>query len=121
MNPTHTWASNESHPLNGISKNMLPLTKLKKHKVQTYHCHMSPCIKKIKIFNTIIQTGIKYAFYTTPFSILEITKLDKHLINPSITSPLVLQIPILAQLPQDKFGLNAYFLLPQYATTLAEN
>ena len=78
--------------------------------------------QRIKILNTIICLGIKYAFYAIPFFVLNIHKLDKHLIKltKSIYNILRDSPNILTQLPQDAFEIGVFSLLPQYASTLSE-
>ena len=68
--------------------------------------------QKINMVDTIIRAGIAYSFYTVPYSLLAIIKLDKKIIAiqkkicglPKCTPNIVIQ------LPHDMFGIEAFSL-----------
>ena len=78
--------------------------------------------QKIKILNTAIQLGIKYAFYATPFSILDIHIRDTLLIKltKSVCNLTICTRHIFIQLPKDIVDIETTSLLPKYTTTLGE-
>lgn len=71
--------------------------------------------QKIRILNKFM--GIKYVFYDTSFSTLNIKK-DKLLIKltKSICNIPNNSLHILAQLPRETFSIEAFSLLPRYGT-----
>ena len=75
--------------------------------------------QEIKILNIVIFSGIEYTFYATLFSIPDIKKLKLLIKTHTVRSP---KTPpdILAQPSHETFGIEAFSLLPIYATTLSE-
>ena len=77
-------------------------------------------IQKFKIIIIVIHPRVAYAFYTTPFPKPNIIRLDKILIQLTIS---VCRIPnsslnILTQLPHVNFGMNTTSLLLEYITCM---
>lgn len=78
--------------------------------------------QKINILNIVLKPGIAYAYYATPFSKPNIKRLDK------ILSKLIKEIfnipkstaNILTHLPNDNFGINTTFLLPDYVNCIGQ-
>lgn len=69
------------------------------------------------ILNTIMKPRIVYVYYTSPFSIPNIKKLEKILIKVTkeIINLLKNTTNILAHLSDEDFGINTTSLLPNYA------
>ena len=78
--------------------------------------------QKIHITETIIRVGIAYGFYAIPFSLPTIRKLDKLLIQ---LQKAIYGLPksapnVTTQLPDNLFGLNAFFLTQAYLKCIGE-
>lgn len=87
-----------------------------------YYSHQHQYNKEIKIINTVIHPDIEYAFYAAPFLILDILKINNLIIkvNELICKPSLRTPHIFTQLPRETFAIEAYSLLPIYATPLSE-
>ena len=78
--------------------------------------------QKINMADTVICVGIAYSFYTVPYSLPAIKKLDKKIIGlhkiicglPKSTSN------IITQLPHDLFGIEAFSLKNAYLRCIGE-
>jgi hypothetical protein len=78
--------------------------------------------QKLKMVDTVIRPGIAYSFYAVPYSMPNITKLDKKIISlqKSICG-LPKSIPnIIIKLPHDLFGLDAHSLKTEYLTCIGK-
>jgi hypothetical protein len=72
--------------------------------------------------DTVIRLGIAYSFYAVPYSMPNITKLDKKIIGLQKT---VCGLPrstpnITTKLPHDQFGLDAHSLKTKYLTYIGK-
>ena len=68
--------------------------------------------QKISMVDTVIRAGIAYSFYTVPYSLPTIKKLDKKIIE---IQKIICGLPkctanVIIQLPHDLFGLEAFSL-----------
>jgi hypothetical protein len=78
--------------------------------------------QKINMVDTVIRVGIAYSFYTIPYSLPNIIKLDKKLISlqkkicglPNCTPN------IIAQLPHNLFGIEAFSIKNAYLRYIGE-
>jgi hypothetical protein len=84
----------------------------------------SPAIlkQKLKMVDTIIRPGIAYSFYVVPYSMPNITKLDKKIIGLQKT---ICGLPkstpnITTKLPHDQYGLDAHSLKTKYLTCIGK-
>jgi hypothetical protein len=78
--------------------------------------------QKLEMVGTAIRPGIAYSFYAVPYSMPNITKLDKKIISlqKSICG-LPKSIPnITTKLPHDLFGLDAHSLKTEYLTCIGK-
>jgi hypothetical protein len=78
--------------------------------------------QKLKMVDTVIRLGIAYSFYAMPYSIPNITKLDKKIIGLQKT---ICGLPkstpnITTQLPHDQYGLDAHSLKTEYLTCIGK-
>jgi len=78
--------------------------------------------QKINMADTVIRAGIAYSFYTVPYSIRAIKKLDKKIIALHKT---ICRLPkstsnIATQLPHDLFGIEAFSLKNAYLRCIGE-
>ena len=74
------------------------------------------------MIDTVIRAGIAYSFYTVPYSIQAITKLDKKIIG---IQKIICGLPkctanITTQLPHDIFGSEAFSLKNAYLRCISE-
>jgi hypothetical protein len=72
--------------------------------------------------DTVIRPGIAYNFYVVPYSMPNITKLDKKIIGLQKT---ICGLPrstpnITIQLPHDQYGLDAHSLKTEYLTCIGK-
>jgi hypothetical protein len=72
--------------------------------------------------DTVIRPGIAYSFYALPYSIPNITKLDKKIIGLQKT---ICGLPkstpnITTKLPHDQYGLDAHSLKTEYLTCIGK-
>jgi hypothetical protein len=79
--------------------------------------------QKIHMTDSVIRVGIAYGFYTVAYSMPTINKLDKILIrlHKSICGMPKSTPNIMAQLPQNMFGLEAFSLINTYLRCIGEN
>jgi hypothetical protein len=72
--------------------------------------------------DTVIRPGIAYSFYAVPYSMPNITKLDKKIIGLQKTiCGLPKSTPIITtQLPHDQYGLDAHSLKTKYLTCIGK-
>jgi hypothetical protein len=78
--------------------------------------------QKLKMVDTVIRPGIAYNFYAVPYSMPNITKLDKKIIGLQKT---ICGLPkstpnITTKLPHDQYGLNAHSLKTEYLTCIGK-
>ena len=78
--------------------------------------------QKLKMMDTVIRLGIAYSFYVVPYSMPNITKLDKKIIGLQKT---ICKLPrstpnITTQLPHDQYGLDAHSLKTKYLTCIGK-
>jgi hypothetical protein len=78
--------------------------------------------QKLKMVDTVIRPGITYNFYVVPYSMPNITKLDKKIIGLQKT---ICGLPkstpnITTQLPHDQYGLDAHSLKIEYLTCIGK-
>jgi hypothetical protein len=78
--------------------------------------------QKLKMVDTIIRPGIAYSFYAVPYSMPNITKLDKKIIGLQKT---IYGLPkstpnITKKLPHDQYGLDAHSLKTEYLTCISK-
>jgi hypothetical protein len=76
--------------------------------------------QKLKMVDTVIRPGIAYSFYAVPYSMPNITKLDKKIIGLQKT---ICGLPkstpnITTKLPHDQYGLDAHSLKTEYLTCI---
>jgi hypothetical protein len=78
--------------------------------------------QKLEMVDTVIRPGIAYSFYAVPYSMPNITKLDKKIIGLQKTiCGLPKSIPnITTQLPHDQYGLDAHSLKTEYLTCIGK-
>jgi hypothetical protein len=78
--------------------------------------------QKLKMVDTVIRPGIAYSFYTVPYSMPNITKLDKKIIGlqKSICGLPKSTPNITTKLPHDQYGLNAQSLKTEYLTCIGK-
>jgi hypothetical protein len=78
--------------------------------------------QKLKMVDTVIQPGIAYSFYAVPYSMPNITKLDKKIIGlQKAICRLPKSIPnITTKLPHDQYGLDAHSLKTEYLTCIGK-
>jgi hypothetical protein len=96
-------------------------TKLLKQCQQLLTCLVT-MKQKINMVDTVIRAGIAYSFYTVPYSLPNIIKLDKKLISlqkkicglPNCTRN------IIAQLPHNLFGMKAFSIKNAYLRCIGE-
>jgi hypothetical protein len=78
--------------------------------------------QKLKMVDTIIRLGIAYSFYAVPYSMPNITKLDKKIIGIQKT---ICRLPkstsnITTKLPHDQYGLGVHSLKIEYLTCIGK-
>jgi hypothetical protein len=78
--------------------------------------------QKLKMVDTIIRPGIAYSFYAVPYSMPNITKLDKKIIGLQKT---ICRLPkstpnITTKLPHAQYGLDAHSLKTEYLTCIGK-
>jgi hypothetical protein len=78
--------------------------------------------QKLKMVDTVIKPRIAYSFYVVPYSMLNITKLDKKVIGLQKT---ICGLPrstpnITTKLPHDQYGLDAHSLKTKYLTCIGK-
>jgi hypothetical protein len=78
--------------------------------------------QKLKMVDTVIRPGIAYSFCAVPYSMPNITKLDKKIIGLQKT---IYGLPkgtpnITTKLPHDQYGLNAQSLKTEYLTRIGK-
>jgi hypothetical protein len=78
--------------------------------------------QKLKMVDIVIRPGIAYSFYAVPYSMPNITKLDKKIIG---LQKAICGLPnstpnITTQLPHDQYGLNAQSLKTEYLTCIGK-
>ena len=76
--------------------------------------------QKLKMVDTVIRFGIAYSFYAVPYSMPNITKLNKKIIGLQKT---IYGLPkstpnITIKLPHDQYGLDAHSLKTKYLTCI---
>jgi hypothetical protein len=78
--------------------------------------------QKLKMVDTVIRPGIAYSFYAVPYSLPNITKLDKKIISlQKAICGLPKSTPnITTQLPHDQYGLDAQSLKTEYLTCIGK-
>ena len=78
--------------------------------------------QKINMVDTVIRAGIAYSFYTIPYSLLAIIKLDKKIIaiQKNICGLSKCTPNIVTQLPHDIFGIEAFSLKNAYLRCIGE-
>jgi hypothetical protein len=77
---------------------------------------------KLKMVDTVIRLGIAYSFYAVPYSMPNITKLDKKIIGLQKT---ICGLPkstpnITTKLPHDQYGLDVHSLKTEYLTCIGQ-
>jgi hypothetical protein len=82
----------------------------------------APLKQKFKMVDIVIRPGIAYSFYAVPYSMPNITKLDKKIISLQKT---ICGLPrstpnITTKLPHDQFGLDAHSLKTEYLTCIGK-
>jgi hypothetical protein len=78
--------------------------------------------QKLKMVDTVIRPGIAYSFYAVPYSMPNITKLNKKIIGLQKT---ICELPkstpnIITKLPHDQYGLDAHSLKTEYLTCIGK-
>jgi hypothetical protein len=78
--------------------------------------------QKLKMVDTVIRPGIAYSFYVVPYSMPNITKLDKKIIGLQKT---ICGLPkstpnITTQLLYDQYGIGAHSLKTEYLTCIGK-
>jgi hypothetical protein len=103
--PSLKWKAQQAITMNKLIK-------------QTQLLHQSPTTlkQKLKMVDTVIRPGIAYSFYAIPYSMPNITKLDKKIIGLQKT---ICGLPkstpnITTKLPHDQYGLDAHSLKTEY-------
>jgi hypothetical protein len=121
---------NEPYVYRGIQ--LIPLLKWKSQQASTMNKLIkqtqlllnSPATlkQKLKMVDTVIRPGIAYSFYAVPYSMPNITKLDKKIIGlqKSICGLPRSTPNITAKLPHDQYGLDAHSLKTEYLTCLGK-
>jgi hypothetical protein len=101
LSPSLKWKTQQTITMNKLIK-------------QTQLLFNSPTTlkQKLKMVDTVIRLGIAYSFYAVPYSMPNITKLDKKIIGLQKT---ICGLPrstpnITTQLPHDQYGLDAHSL-----------
>jgi hypothetical protein len=78
--------------------------------------------QKLKMVDTVIRPRIAYSFYAVPYSMPNISKLDKKIIGLQKT---ICGLPkstpnITTKLPHDQYGLDAHSLKTEYLTCIGK-
>jgi hypothetical protein len=78
--------------------------------------------QKLKMVDIVIRPGIAYSFYAVPYSMPNITKLDKKIIGlqKSICGLPKSTPNITTKLPHDQYGLDAQSLKTEYLTCISK-
>jgi hypothetical protein len=109
--PSLKWKAQQAITMNKLIK-------------QTQLLLNSPATLKLKqkMVDTIIRPGIAYSLYAVPYSMPNITKLDKKIIGLQKT---ICGLPrstpnITTKLPHDQYGLDAHSLKTEYLTCIGK-
>jgi hypothetical protein len=109
--PSFKWKAQQTVTMNKLIK-------------QTQLLLQSPATlkQKLKMVDTVIRPGIAYSFYAVPYSMPNITKLDKKIIGLQKT---IYGLPkstpnITKKLPHDQYGLDAHSLKIEYLTCIGK-
>jgi hypothetical protein len=109
--PSLKWKSQQAITMNKLIK-------------QTQLLLNSPATlkQKLKMVDTVIRPGIAYSFYAVPYSMPNITKLDKKIIGlqKSICGLPRSTPNITTKLPHDQYGLDAHSLKTEYLTCIGQ-
>jgi hypothetical protein len=78
--------------------------------------------QKLKMVDTVIRPGIAYSFYAVPYSMPNITKLDKKIIG---LQKAIYGLPkstpnITTKLPYNQYGLDAHSFKTEYLTCIGK-
>jgi hypothetical protein len=99
-------------------------TTMNKLMKQTQLLFQSPATlkQKLKMVDTVIRPGIAYSFYAVPYSMPNITKLNKKIIGlQKAICGLPKSTPnITTKLPHDQYGLDAHSLKTDYLTCIGK-
>jgi hypothetical protein len=103
-----------------IQKN-ITMSKLNK-KIQQIFQSPATLKQKIKVVDTIIRASIAYSFYTSPYSMPDIIKLDRKLISlqKAICGLSKSTSNITTQLPNKLFRINVFSKKTAYLTCIGE-
>jgi hypothetical protein len=109
--PSLKWKTQQAVTMNKLLK-------------QTQLLLQSPTTLKqeLKMVDIVIRPGIAYSFYAVPYSMPNITKLDKKIIGLQKT---ICGLPkntpnITTKLPHDQYGLNAHSFKTEYLTCIGK-
>jgi hypothetical protein len=109
--PSLKWKAQQAVTMNKLIK-------------QTQFLLQSPATlkQKLKMVDTVIRPGIAYSFYAVPYSMPNVTKLDKKIIGLQKT---ICGLPkstpdITTKLPHDQYGLDAHSLKTEYLTYIGK-